>query len=183
MRSEVTPKFYSIAITGYISSGSTTLAKLLTERLGWKLVSVGEEVRKIFAEHGWNIEQTEKMPPGKDREIEARMRRMMQNGKNLIYEGHLAGWNTRDLPHVLRVLCVASPETQVERFVRREGIKREEALKVMEKRDKGLTRNFKKLYNVRDRFDPKYFHLVLDTGKMTTDQEAEEVIRALNNQI
>lgn len=173
------PKFSSIAITGYISSGSSTLAKLLSDRLGWKLVSVGEEVRKIFAEHGWEIEQTEKMPPAKDREIEARLRKLILEGQKLIYEGHLAGWNTRDLPYVLRVLCIADPETQVERFTRREGVSRQKALKVMKKRNEGLTRNFKKLYGVRNRFDPKYFHLILDTGKMTIAEEAEAVIKAL----
>lgn len=146
------------------------------------MVSVGEEVRKLFRERGWKLEDTEHMLPERDREIESRMRKLMENGKNLIYEAHLAGWNTRDLPHVLRVLLMADEETQVERFRRREGTSKEEALAMIKKRDRGLTRNFKKLYGIENRYDPKYFHLVLDTSKMTPEEEAEVVIAALKRE-
>lgn len=119
------------------------------------------------------------MPPEIDREIEARMRKLMKNGKNLIYEAHLAGWNTRDLPYVLRVLLAADEKTQVERFKRREGASKKEALEMIKKRNRGLTRNFRKLYGIKNRYDPGYFHLILDTSKITPEEEADRVIEFL----
>lgn len=175
-------KFQSIAITGYISSGSSTLANILVQKLGWRKISAGEETRKMFREKGWQIEDTDKITPEFDRELEARMRKQVEEGRNIIYEGHLAGWNTRDLPHVLRVLLVADEKTQLERFRRREGTTKKQALEMIRKRDRGLTKNYKERYGIENRYDPKYFHLVLDTSKMTPEEESEVVITALKGE-
>ena len=49
-----------ITISGLPGSGTTTVAKLLAERLGYKLISAGDVFRKLAMERGMTLEEFSK---------------------------------------------------------------------------------------------------------------------------
>lgn len=174
-------KYKNIAISGkIIASGSTTLAWLLAKKLGWRFHTAGEIFRQYCQEKGWPIERYKDIPDEIDKELDKKAREMLEKEEHVIYEGWLAGWIARDLPHVFRVLCTASLKVRVERFAKRERIPLVEARKKVVFRDKTTVEKHKRLYQIKDQFDKRYFNLVLKTDKMTPEEEVKAVLEKLD---
>lgn len=163
----------NIAVSGDIGTGKTTLAKNLAERLGFRHLHAGEYFRKWHKLHNLPLDQTEKIPPQVDREMDFDYQRMMSSEDKIVFESHLAGWLAKDLEDVFKILCVADIKVSMERAAKRDGVSVEEAKKNAKLRSEALTRKFKKLYGVKNHLDPKYFDLVIDT----TNKTPEEVLR------
>ena len=114
-------KYKNIAVSGkIIASGSSTLAKLLAEKLGWRFSSAGDLMRQHCQKIGWPIERYHEIPDEMDREIDKEAREKLEKEKGIVHEGWLAGWLARDLSHVFRILCVAPLAVRIKRFARRE---------------------------------------------------------------
>jgi len=174
-------KYTNIAITGkYIASGSTTLAKKLAEAINWKFVSGGRIFRKYCDERGWPIERYKDLPDEVDFEVDKRAKNILIKEKHVIYESWLAGWISRDMPHVFKVLCTSPLSIRIKRFANREGESSKSAKEKVLLRDRTTIEKHKRLYKITDQFDKKYFDLVLETNKLTPEQEVEIVIKKLN---
>jgi cytidylate kinase len=174
-------KYRNIAVSGkIIASGSTTLAQMLAEKLGWRFYSAGEVFRQYCREKGWPIERYHEVPDEIDKEVDKKARKMLEKKGNIVYEGWLAGWLARDLPHVFRVLCVATLKARIERFAKREKVPLAEAKKKVVFRDRTTLEKHKRLYQVKNQFDKRYFNLVIETDKMTPEEEVELVLSKLS---
>jgi len=175
-------KYKNIAVSGeIIASGSTTLAWELAKKLGWRFHIAGEVFRQYCQERGWPIERYKDIPEEIDREADEKAREMFEKEEGIVYEGCLAGWISKDLVHVFRVLCVAPLEVRIKRFAQRERVSPEEAREKVLSRDKSTTEKLKKLYKIKDLFDREYFHLVLETDKMTLEKEVKAVLEKMAN--
>ncbi len=173
--------YKNIAISGkIIASGSTTLAWELAKKLGWRFHTAGEIFRQYCQEKGWPIERYKDIPEEIDKEADKKAKEMLEKEEGIVYEGWLAGWISRDLPHVFRVLCVAPlKEVRVERFAKRERLPLEEAKKKVAFRDKTTVEKHQRLYQIKDQFNERYFHLVLETDKMTPKEEVKAVLEKM----
>jgi len=173
-------KYKNIAVSGKnIASGSTTLAKLLAEKLGWRFSSVGDLMRQHCKEIGWPIERYHEIPDEMDRRIDGKAREMLEKEEHLVHEGWLAGWLAKDLPHVFRVLCVAPLSVRIKRFAQREGESLAKARKKVLFRDKTTVEKHQRLYQLKNQFDPSYFDLIIKTDQMTPEEEVELVLGRL----
>lgn len=173
-------KYKNIAVSGKnIASGSTTLAKLLAEKLGWRFSSVGDVMRQHCKEIGWPIERYHEIPDEMDRKIDRKAREMLEKEEYLVHEGWLAGWLARDLLHVFRVLCVAPLAVRIRRFAQREAESLTEARKKVLFRDKTTVEKHQRLYQVKNQFDPRYFNLIIKTDQMTPEEEVELVLKKM----
>ncbi len=173
-------KYKNIAVSGkIIASGSSTLAKLLVEKLGWRFSSAGDLMRQHCQEIGWPIERYHEIPDEMDREIDRKAREMLEKGEHLVHEGWLAGWLAKDLPHVFRVLCVAPLAIRIKRFAQREGDSLAEARKKVVFRDKTTVEKHQRLYQVKNQFDPHYFDLIIKTDQMTPEEEVKLVLKKM----
>ena len=174
-------KYRNIAISGkIIASGSTTLAWELAKKLGWRFHTAGEIFRQYCQEKGWPIERYKDIPDEIDKELDKKAKEMLEKEEHVIYEGWLAGWIARDLPHVFRILCTAPLKVRVERFAKREKIPLVEARKKVVFRDKTTVEKHNRLYKIKDQFDKRYFNLVLKTDKMTPEEEVKAVLEKLD---
>jgi cytidylate kinase len=88
----------------------------------------------------------------------------------LLKEGHyvinswLAGFMARNFEDTLRVLLICSnPALKVDRVVNRDKVTIEEAKRMIKEREEDNLKTWKKIYGDFDFFDPKYYHLVIDT--------------------
>lgn len=174
-------KFKNVAISGDIGTGKTTLAKKLAEKLGWKYLNAGEYFRAWHLENNIPLNETEKIPEEKDKELDLGFQEKMRVGESTIFESRLAGWLSRDFKEVLKVLCVADFETAAKRASERDEVSLEEGTNNAKIRSSALKEKFKKLYGVEDYLDPKYFDLVVDTGQNNPDQALEIVLSRLSN--
>jgi len=167
-------KYSNIAISGKIAVGTTTLAKNLQKTLGWKHINAGFIQREYDRKH--NIHENKQgafsRPDSHEREIENMTKKLLSTEKNLIYEAWLAGFVSRDIKNVFKVLVICSHEDlRIDRVVNRENISIDEAKNWIKQREDENIRKWQKLYGKYDFWAPKYFNLIIDTysaGPMET---------------
>lgn len=169
-------KYKNIAVSGPIGSGKSTLARNLAESLGFQYVSAGEIMRAWHKKHQIPLEQSDKVPEIVDRDLENEFERMLKEKSRVVVEAHLAGYHARQKKDVFKILVTADFKVRMERTAAREGVTIEEAVKLSDKRAEAHRRKFKRLYGIEDRFDPKYFDLVVDTTKKSPQEVLEDVM-------
>lgn len=172
-------KFKNIAISGDIGTGKSTLARLLSEKLGWEYVSAGNYFRDWYKAQGLDVSKVYGIPEEEDRKMEADFKKEMAEKSDVVFESRLAGWLAQDYPGTLKVLCIVDSEEAYKRVAKRDSVSVEEAEKLSKQRAKDLVDKFNKLYGVSDFVDPKYFNLVIDTTNLNPDQVLEAVLNKL----
>ena len=176
-------KFRAITVSGKIAVGTTTLAKTLANTLKWKYVNVGALQRKFDRTQHRNENKQGALtrPDIHERSMEKMTFDMLQKDNNIIYEAWLSGFVSRNIPDVLRILLICSHEDiRIDRVVNRENITVEQAKKWMIQREAENETKWKKLYGDFNFWDPKFYHLVLDTYSSGPLQTAGKVLDALD---
>src|SRR3989344_8007209 len=169
------PNIKNITISGRIGAGSTTLAKGLEEKLGWKHIEGGEvfweQVRSRLNLHS---KDTHKRPDKEDEDFDAQLKKMLKEDEHLILETKLAGFNAKDIPGVFKILVVCEDTEgndqtgiRIDRLLNREDITVEEAKQEVLEREENDLNKWRKLYAGGDPdwkyWDPKYYDLVVNT--------------------
>ena len=164
----------SLTISGKIGVGSTTLSRSLEELLNWKYINVGQIQRQYDQEQGINenLQGAMSRSDEHEKEIDDMALKVLQNEKQVIFEAWLAGFLTRDMKHVLKVLLVCSNEAvRIDRVVNRENTNIETAKRYIKQREEENVTKWQKLYGNHDFWSQEYYDLVIDTygsGPMET---------------
>ncbi|OGH05163.1 MAG: hypothetical protein A2W22_05835 [Candidatus Levybacteria bacterium RBG_16_35_11] len=176
------PHIRVITVSGRIASGSTTLAKKLAKNLGWELLEGGELFEQIHRELNLDQEMVDKRPDHFDLEYEEKVKEIFQNGKNIIVQSHLAGFDAQGIDGVFKILVECTdkggdkPEIRIDRLVNRDGIPIEKAKQEVLEREKRHTEKWRRLYAKNDKnwvyWDKKYYDLVINTY----DHDKEETL-------
>lgn len=104
-----------ITISGFPGSGKTTVAKLLSERTGFRYVSTGQLQREIAAVRGMStleLNRASERDGTIDEEIDARTLRIGRSDSGIVFDSRLA-W--RILPRAIKVFIACSPKIAGER--------------------------------------------------------------------
>lgn len=172
-----------IAITGRLGSGKSTVAKLLSVRLGYEVYSTGAVQRSAAEDMGLTtLELNQRMmtDPTLDHIIDDTVEKLSLERDNLIFDSRMA-WHfahnafrvfiTVDtMEAALRVLSAERGEVEKYKTA-------EEAEAALNSRG-GLERErFLQIYGV-DYLDPKNYDLVIDSTHMTPDEVANQIIEA-----
>lgn len=175
------PNFKNIAISGEIGTGTTTLAKSLSEQLGWQYINTGDFFRDWHREHRVPLDETKQIPPELDRQIDMGFRKKMVEEVEIVFEARLAGWLGFDAKanHTLRVLLKCDEEVALRRALARDGGKENEIMQKLKKRSKDLKGKFRQLYGIEDYLDPKYFNLIVDTTNLNPQEVLQTVLKSL----
>jgi len=154
-----------ITISGLPGSGTTTVAKLLSEELSVELISAGEMFRQIAKEKKLQLEHFNKLAETDDdfdRQIDERQGEEAMKRENVIVEGRLSGFFVPDAD--LKIWLKAPVEIRARRIASREGIAYEEALSAMKKRECSENNRYEQYYgiNLNDLF---IYDLVIDSSR------------------
>ncbi len=168
-----------IAIGGPPGSGKTTVAKLLSNKLNLRHISVGTLFRKIAEERGLSLIDLSilaQKDPSIDLELDSMAIREAQKG-GVVIDGHAAPWLLKDIAH-LRVIVTAGKEVRIRRLAERDGksidvVKNETELREQIERERYL-----RIYGI-DIYDFSSFDIVINSEKFSPEAIAEIVITAL----
>ncbi len=167
-----------ITISGPPGSGTTTVARLLAERLGFKLISAGEIFRKLAAERGMTLEEFSKYAesnPDIDFYIDRLQKDMAEREDNVVVEGRLSGWMVKN---AFKVWIYASPEVRYRRIAQREGKDLARVKNETKRREELEKRRYKKFYSI-DIDDISIYHLAINSEHFKPEEIVEIILKAL----
>ncbi|MBR6187634.1 MAG: cytidylate kinase-like family protein [Prevotella sp.] len=98
--------------------------------------------------------------------------------ESCIIAGRLGFFVLKDVPNRLSILIQASMEHRIERVMRKQGLSREEAEKVIKKVDK-MRENYVNKYTGTSRYDTRNYHLVISMDGKNEDEVADLIFSYL----
>ncbi len=165
-----------ITISGLPGSGTTTVAKLLSEELSAELISAGELFRQIAKEKKLPLEHFNKLAETDDdfdRQIDERQGEEAMKRENVIVEGRLSGFFVPDAD--LKIWLKAPVEVRAKRIAHREAIAYEEALSAMNNRERSENKRYEQYYGI-DLNDLSIYDLVIDSSRWS-EMDIVEMIK------
>ena len=176
-----------ISIAGDLSSGKTTVTKLMKEKLGYEIYRNGEYFRKLAAEKGMSVTEFNvyvEDHPEIDRQIEQSAKEYAENRENLIIDARL-GWYA--VPDSFKVYLRVDIDEAAKRAYNDPDRKKTENFKTIEEQKADLIKRFNleneryyNLYGVR-KDDMSNYDFVLYTTNLTPEEVNSKIIEAYNN--
>jgi len=154
-----------ITISGLPGSGTTVVAKLLSEELSMEVISAGEMFRRLAADKSLHLEQFSRLAEAKaefDRWIDAKQEEEAMKRENVIVEGRLSGFIIRDAD--LKIWLKAPEEIRARRIAAREHITYETALSGMRVRERSEHTRYMRYYGI-DLNDLSTYDLIIDSSR------------------
>lgn len=169
-----------IAIAGAPGTGTTTLSKILSDRLKMPHVYAGAVFREMAKEHDMSLAEFgayAEMHPEIDRSVDLRMIAIAQKG-GCILEGRMVAWQCREAGvNALKLLLEAPEDVRARRVATREGRENvEEVLRENRHREASEAKRYREIYGV-DPNDPRLYDLVLSSEDKLPARLAEIVER------
>lgn len=179
-----------ITLSGLPGSGTTTVSKLLKEKLDFELTSSGDVFRQYAEEMNLSLEdfwELTKKDVSVHYILDERQAKVIKTAQNCIVEGRLTGYiATRvmktakysTLP-ILQVYLKAAQGARIERISEREKDKpRQQAGDEAIEREKTELDFFKKIYGIDIAYNMSFYDLVIDTTLLSAESVADIIATA-----
>jgi len=164
----------NITISGRIGSGATTLAKKLSEILGWEMLEGGQIMRKANRDAGGTVIETNKRADSVDLEYEEMVKKILKEEKHHIIQSHLAGFDAQGIDEIFKIFIVCEDEEgndktdiRIDRLVNRDKISVDEAKYEIKEREERNLEKWRRLYADDDQkwvyWDKTYYDLIINT--------------------
>lgn len=185
------PNIRIITVSGRIASGSTALAKKLSETLGWKHIEGGEIFwEAVRARMGISSQDTNLRPDEEDALFDAQLKKMLKEESHIVLETKLAGFNAQGITGVFKigVICedvtgVDQTQIRIDRLVNREGLPVDIAKEEVLRREQHDIEKWRKMYANNDSnwvyWDSKYYDLVINTYSHNQEDTLQIALEAL----
>lgn len=185
------PNIRIITVSGRIASGSTTLAKHLAQTLGWRHIEGGEVFwEALRTKLGLDAKDTNLREDKADEDFDASLKKILSQGKQLVLETKLAGFNAQGIAGVFKIAVVCEdaegndrPEMRIDRLVNRENKSIEQAKAEVLEREKNDLEKWQRLYANGDQkwiyWDKKYYDLTINTFSHDKEQTLDLALTAV----
>ncbi len=167
-----------VTISGLPGTGTTTVARILAERLNCKMISAGEVFRRMAKEYGMSLEEFSRFAednPEIDRKLDSLQKELAEKEENVVVEGRLSGWFVNA---DLKVWLYCENGERYRRIAKREGISFEEAKKRTEERERLEKERYKKFYGI-DIEDISIYDLSINSGRFKPEEIVELILKAI----
>ncbi len=170
-----------ITIYGLAGTGKGTVAKLLSEALGYENMSTGNMFRAMGEELGMNINQFDALANSDEKYDLILDQKVVEYGKthdNFIFESRLA-WHF--IPDSFKIKFDCDFETRTKRITERENKTHEQVKEETIEREQLIFERYKKYYNLTDISNNKNFDFIVDTKVNNAQQVADIILTELKN--
>lgn len=172
--------FPKISLTGDLGSGKSHVSRLLSEKLGFRIVSTGSIQREIAAKYGMTtleLNEYTKTHPEIDDEIDGTITKLQEAEESLIFDSRLA-WHFA--PKSFKVYLTVNMDEAARRIFYDKRTSEnyqdiEEAKNKIRARRKSELERFKDYYNI-DYSDLKNYDLIVDTTEITPEEVCSKII-------
>jgi len=167
-----------ITIGGLGGTGKGSVSQLLSEELGYNLMSAGRYFRDFADEEGVPtavIEERAEVDPKYDRMVDERTQEYGLVNNHFVFEGRLT-WRFIE---GVRILLTCGLKERVGRIAVRDNLLFEQAMSTTEHREEAAVKRYMKYYNIADITDPAYYEFVVDTTNITAVEATVKIITFL----
>ncbi len=173
-------KFPKISLTGDLGSGKSHVSRLLSEKLGFRIVSTGFIQREIAEKYKMTtleLNEYTKTHPEIDDEIDGTISKLQETDESLIFDSRLA-WHFA--PKSFKVYLTVNMDEAARRIFYDKRTSEnyqniEEAKNKIRARRKSELERFKDYYNI-DYSDLKNYDLIVDTTEITPEEVCSKII-------
>ena len=165
-----------ITIGGLAGSGTTTAAKILSEKLQIPYLSAGEIFRQMAVEKGMDIMEFGKFAEGNDEidlEIDRRQALLTKENTDLIVEGRLSA---HFVEADLKIWFVAPQDIRIERICMREGKTRETVKKEIITRGESEATRYQEIHGI-DIENMEVYDIVINSHSFKPEGIAEIILK------
>lgn len=178
-------KFQNITISGGVAVGKNTLKDNLMsylEPLGWKFTSGGQLLRDFSKEYVQPLASL--VDDDFHNKLDQRTRDLLTQEGHYVIEAWLAGFIAKDLDNTLRILLTCENDAlRIDRVANRDKVSIDDAKKFIKEREENNMQEWKRMYGNHNFWDPKLYHLVLDTYSMGPMETVGKVLDTLGYKI
>lgn len=153
-----------ITVSGLPGSGTTSLARHISDTLHTGMISAGEVFRQMAQEYGMDLAAFGKRAesdPSFDRLIDERQREIARSHDDIVVEGRLSGWFVTEAD--LKIWLFAPLECRVARIQTRDAVAdRAAAAQMTRERESCEAQRYRSYYGI-DIDDMSPYHLILNS--------------------
>jgi cytidylate kinase len=172
-----------ISLTGKPGSGKSTVAALLSKKLGIPWFSIGDLRGQMAQERGMTLSELNKLGEKEiftDKEVDDYQSQLGQFGKSFISDGKLA-WHF--IPHSFKVFLDVDLQEGARRIFQTKRVDEsypsvEAAEKALAERLASDAKRYKKYYNL-DLTDLSHFDLIIDTTEISAEEVTKKILKAV----
>ncbi|MFH1408305.1 MAG: (d)CMP kinase [Nanoarchaeota archaeon] len=176
-----------ITISGKPGSGKSSVAKMLSARLGMKHYSIGDLRRKWAEEKGMTLAEYNtlgEMDDSTDKDADDHLKRLGEEEDDFVIDARLG---MHFIPKSFKVFLDVNPKVGARRIFKdqRHGDKAatvEEVEKLFHQRQDSDKKRYQKYYGI-DPFDTSHYDLVIDGSNLTVEATVEKVLEGLPKDI
>ncbi|MBI2101395.1 cytidylate kinase family protein [Candidatus Woesearchaeota archaeon] len=175
-----------ITISGKAGTGKSTVARLLSEKLGLDRYSIGDLMRAMAAEKGISLLELNRLAETDksiDFELDNKLKELGKEKDDFVVDGRLTAFF---IPHAeVRVFLDADDRVRAERILRdKRQHEKSKSLKAtisnIKKREESEKKRYKKYYGT-DYLDRKLYNCFVDTTKIAPGEVADSIIKFIES--
>lgn len=179
----------AIAISGSSGTGKGSAARVVSDALGYPIISAGNIMRAEADRLGKTLKELKEATRGDqflDYWLEATIRlAVFEKNEGVIVEGRLVAFSVP--PSVFRVLLVVEYEdgtpdedTRCSRIASRDKLSLHDAKEATSYREKHMDDRYLSFYGIRyhELFEKQYYHLVINTKKHSAQEAGGIIVEA-----
>jgi len=167
-----------IAVTGKPGAGTSTIAKMLADKLGLDYFSPGEYVKKMYeGESQTDKANTHWKGKGKSKEFNKKIDKLqfeLAMKGDIVLCGKLSIWALGDLADI-KIWLDCDFEERARRAAKRDNISLEEAREKLKERELMEEKEWKRIYGFDRDEQRDMADIVIDSSDMSQDEVLEEI--------
>ncbi|MDH4122922.1 MAG: cytidylate kinase family protein [Thermoplasmata archaeon] len=174
-----------VTISGPPGSGKTTVAEMVAERFGMKLLLTGQIFREQAERAGMNVHDYNRLAEKDssiDRKLDEEILRKASTLDNVVIEGRLAGhlFYLKKIDS-FRVFLTAAAGIRAERIAKREDTSQEDELDTIEKREESERKRYLEYYGINIS-DMSVYDLVIDSNEISAIEAADIIANEITKE-